>query len=119
MAPVSCVLQWRTEVCTAQEIRKPETGAGLSRYRDPFAEMRAEMDRVFDSFLGRGFLGRPSLPRAALPEFLTPDVDVHENDTEMVFEAELPGMDEKDVSIMLRDGILSLKGEKKSERDEK
>lgn len=104
----------------AQEIKKQETtGAGLPRYRDPFADMRAEMDRVFDNFLGRGFLGRPSLPRAALPEIMTPDVDIRENDKEIVFEAELAGLDEKDVSIMLRDGVLSLKGEKKSERDEK
>jgi hypothetical protein len=34
-------------------------------------------------------------------------------------EVELPGMNEKDVSVMVRNGILSLKGEKKSERDEK
>jgi HSP20 family protein len=34
-------------------------------------------------------------------------------------EAELPGMDEKDVSVTLNNGILTLKGEKKSEREEK
>lgn len=104
----------------AQEIKKPESSsAELPRVRDPFADMRAEMDRVFDSFLGRSFLRRPSLPRATLPEIMTPDVDIRENDKEIVFEAELPGMDEKDVSVMMREGILSLKGEKKSERDEK
>ena len=43
----------------AQEIKKRETsGAVAARYRDPFAEMRAEMDRVFDSFLGPSFFGR-------------------------------------------------------------
>jgi len=47
----------------AQEIKKQEPGgAAAPRYRDPFAEMRAEMDRVFDSFLGRGlFVGQPCL----------------------------------------------------------
>jgi HSP20 family protein len=81
--------------------------------------MRAEMDRVFDSFLGRGLIGRPGLSRMTMPEIVTPDVDVRENDKEIVFEVELPGMSEKDISIMVRNGILSLKGEKKSERDEK
>ena len=103
-----------------QEIKKQETGgAAVPRYWDPFAEMRAEMDRVFNSFLGRGRIGRPSLPRMTMPEIVTPDVDVRENNKEIAFEVELPGMNEKDVSVMVRNGILSLKGEKKSERDEK
>jgi HSP20 family protein len=44
---------------------------------------------------------------------------VRETDTELVVEAELPGMDEKDVSVTLNNGVLTLKGEKKSEREEK
>jgi len=93
-------------------------GAVASWYRDPFAEMRAEMDRVFDSFLGPGFFGRPSLPKMTTAERVAPEVDVHENDKEIVFEAELPGVDEKDVNVTLREGVLSLKGEKKSKREE-
>jgi HSP20 family protein len=105
----------------AQEIKKPETsGAVAARYRDPFAEMREEMDRVFDSFLGPSFFGRwPSASRAEPAEISAPKVDVRENDKELVFEAELPGIDEKNVQVTVRDGMLSLKGEKKSERDEK
>jgi HSP20 family protein len=105
----------------AQEIKKQDTsGVGMPRQRDPFAEMRAEMDRVFDSFLGRSFFGRPSLlPRLPAAEMITPDVDVRENEKEIVFEAELPGIDEKDVTVTLRERILTLKGEKKSEREEK
>ena len=87
----------------AQEIKKQETsGAAVPRYWDPFAEMRAEMDRVFNSFLGRGLIGRASLPRMTMPEIVTPEVDVSENDKEIVFEAELPGISEKDVSVMVR-----------------
>ena len=48
-----------------------------------------------------------------------PSIDVREAETELVFEAELPGMDEKDVSVTLSNGVLTLKGEKKSEREEK
>ena len=46
----------------AQDIKSTETGATpVQRYIDPFSAMRAEMDRVFDSFLGRGFTGFPRL----------------------------------------------------------
>jgi len=110
----------------AQEIKKQEAGGSVApRYRDPFAEMRAEMDRVFDSFLGRGFfggsgLGLPRLSRTEAPATLTePDVDIRENDKELVIEADMPGMEEKDIQVNLREGILTLKGEKKSQREEK
>ena len=105
----------------AQEIRKPMAGSAPgSRYRDPFAEMRAEMDRLFDTFLGRGFFGRPAPSGSAEPAVtLAPNIDIRENDKEIIVEAELPGIDEKDIQLSVRDGVLSLKGEKKSERDEK
>ena len=44
---------------------------------------------------------------------------MRETETELVVEAELPGMDEKDVSVTLNNGVLTLKGEKKAEREEK
>jgi len=105
----------------AQEIKKPEAaGTVVPRYRDPFAQMRDEMDRVFDSFLGRSLFGRPSsFPSVPVADLIAPDIDVRENDKEIIFEAELPGIDEKDVQVVVRDGVLSLKGEKKSGRDER
>jgi HSP20 family protein len=105
----------------AQEIKKQEPGrASLPRYRDPFADMRTEMDRVFDSFLGRSLFGRPAaFGRTEAATTVAPDIDISENDKEIILEAELPGIDEKDVEVIIRDGVLSLKGEKKSGRDEK
>jgi HSP20 family protein len=104
----------------AQEIKKPEAGTTpVQRYVDPFSAMRAEIDRVFDSFLGRSFGRIPALARADDSDVVTPSIDVRETETEFVIEAELPGMDEKDVSVTLNDGVLTLKGEKKSEREEK
>jgi HSP20 family protein len=104
----------------AQDIKKQETsGSSVQRYWDPFAQMRREMDRVFDSFLGREPVGWPSLSRMTTSEAVTPDVDVHETDKDIVFEVELPGMNEKDINVTVRNGVLSLTGEKKSERDEK
>jgi len=90
-----------------------------SLYLDPFSAFRAEMDSLFDSFMGglpafTDMLGTGagrSVPLAA-------HMDVRETDKEIVVEAELPGIDDKDISLSLQDGILTIKGEKKLERDE-
>lgn len=98
----------------AQEIKKQQSD--ITRYRDPFAQMRAEMDRLFENFIGRGVFGTPVQSQVTQ---LTPSIDVRENEKEIVIDAELPGMNENDVQIVVREGVVSLKGEKKSERDEK
>lgn len=108
----------------AQEIKKGETASTPApRYMDPFTAMRAEMDRVFDSFLGRGalssFARAPMATRSDDRFMMSPDIDVRETQQEFIVEAELPGLDEKDVSVTLSDGVLTIKGEKKSEREEK
>ena len=86
-----------------------------SRYQDPFQSFRTEMDRLFDSFLG----GVPSLSslRQGFPsgQMMTPTLDVKENEKEIVVKADLPGMDEKDINLTVHNGVLSLRGEKKSE----
>jgi HSP20 family protein len=104
----------------AEEIKKTEKGVTpVRRYIGPFSAMRAEMDRVFDSFLGRGF-GRFPTPAGVEQSYaVVPSIDVRETETELIVEAELPGMDEKDVSVTLNNGVLTLKGKKKAEREEK
>ena len=48
-----------------------------------------------------------------------PAVDVAEDDKAVMLTAELPGMKEEDVEVVLRDDMLTVRGEKKSEREEK
>ena len=104
----------------AQEIKNTETGpTPVQRYMDRFTAMRAEMDRVFDSFLDRGFGRFPLLSRGVESAAVTPSIDVRETATELVVEAELPKMDEKDINVTLNNGVLTLKGEKKAEHEEK
>ncbi len=94
---------------------------GDTRGRAGFALefLAAQMDRVFDAFLGRGFGRSNALSRSEWSDAVVPSIDVRERENELVVEAELPGMDEKDVSVTLSNGVLTLKGEKKSEREEK
>jgi HSP20 family protein len=81
----------------------------------PFWSLQREIDRLFDDFT-HGF---PSLSSAAGGQELMPAMDVTETNTEIEVTAELPGLEEKDVQINLADNVLTIRGEKKSERDEK
>lgn len=80
----------------------------------PFTSLQREIDRLFDDFT-RGF---PSFSRGVAPA-LVPSMDVTETDKEIEITAELPGLEEKDVQVNVADNILTIKGEKKVEKEEK
>lgn len=88
-----------------------------ARPGDIFDSMRHEMNRLFDSF-DRGGAGWPSLLRGG-GGTTGLDVDVRDEGTCLVIEAEIPGVEEKDVSVTLADGLLTIAGEKKTEKEEK
>jgi HSP20 family protein len=79
-----------------------------------FDRIRKEMDRLWDSFLE----GRP-MRRAEEGREWLPSLDVSETKNDLVIKAELPGMDPKDIDISLGNGFLTIKGEKKQEKEEK
>jgi len=78
-------------------------------------EARKEFDQVFHRFFGHHLA--PNGDGAAMT--WSPRVDVSENDKVFVVKADLPGVDPKDVDISIRDGVLLVKGEKKTEKEEK
>jgi HSP20 family protein len=82
---------------------------------DPFAAFRREMDRLFESF-GRD-IGWPTGDNRSAA--MTPSIDVSETESEIKIDADLPGVDEKDVDVVISDNVLTIKGEKKAEREEK
>ncbi len=92
----------------------------------PFERLRQEIDRLFDDF-GWGswppfrrslFAGEP-LFRRALTRATMPAVDVVESEKAYEITAELPGMDEKNIEVKVTDGGLTIKGEKREEKEEK
>ncbi|MFL5295628.1 MAG: Hsp20/alpha crystallin family protein [Phenylobacterium sp.] len=94
-------------------------GRSLSPFgRDPFTGFRREMDRLFDDFFApmepRSFAGGNGGALAAL----TPSIDLHETDQAYELTAELPGLEQKDVELTLRDNALILSGEKRQERND-
>jgi HSP20 family protein len=84
---------------------------------DPFLQMRREMNRLFDDVFG-GF-GLPSLFGPSLRQMaMAPKIDVSETDNEIQVTAEMPGIDQNDVQVLLEDDRLIIRGEKKEEREE-
>jgi HSP20 family protein len=89
----------------------------IARPRDIFSAMRDDMDRLFQRFE----FGYPRFPAAfgQMERMAVPELDVRESADAITVEAELPGVDEKDVSVTLANGILTIRGEKKQEKDQK
>lgn len=86
---------------------------------DSFRDFQRQMNRLFEDFLGEFPLAEREGGPEWAPAAFAPRVDVSETDTEVKVSAELPGMDEKDISVELQDDVLTLRGEKKSEQEEK
>jgi len=84
---------------------------GLTSAFNPFMSLQREVDQLFDDFT-RGW---PSVGANQL----VPSTDVTETDKEIQITAELPGLEEKDVQINVADNVLTIKGEKKAEKEEK
>jgi HSP20 family protein len=84
-------------------------------YEHPFLSLQREIDRLFDDF-GRGF---PSFGTREFSRDLMPAIDVTETDGEIEVTAELPGLEEKDVQINVADNVLTIRGEKKAEKEDK
>jgi HSP20 family protein len=97
----------------------------LEREERPFESFRREieslhrdMDRLFDGLWGEGF-GTSLLPEYWARQEVVPQLDVAEDDTAFHINIELPGLDEKDVDLTLSDRTLTIRGEKKEDKETK
>lgn len=111
---------------------EPETQSGQRALTAPrsqwsLMDLHSEVDRLFDDFArGFGWPGlrrsffedRPSGRESAIPSPST-RVNVVETDSAYEIEAELPGLDQKDIELKVSDGVLTLSGERKAEQEQK
>src|SRR5256714_5776405 len=72
----------------------------------PIFGLRREIDRLFEDTFGRE------------GGTFTPAVDIKENEQEISLEIELPGLKPENVEVMADNGVLTIRGEKQSERKE-
>jgi HSP20 family protein len=94
----------------------------------PFEGLRREVDRLIEDF-GNGFFRAPAIRSAFSVEpfwrgemslgATAPAVNVAETDDAYEITAELPGLDEKNIDVKLANGVLTIKGEKREEKEEK
>jgi HSP20 family protein len=106
-----------------------KTGSSLAEFGrdwDPFASLHRDMDQLFGAL--RGSLMRSPFGsgsdlepyfRRATGQGAAPAVDIVETDKQYELTAELPGLDPSQIDVKLANGRLTIKGEKKEEREEK
>lgn len=107
---------------TPVEVKK----ATPARTPDVWQSFRGEMDRLFDRFAGgfglpafrRMFDIEPAWRTESSFSFSAPAVDVTEDDKAYTITAELPGLEEKNIDVAVSGDMLTLKGEKRYEKDE-
>ncbi|RWC97961.1 MAG: Hsp20/alpha crystallin family protein [Mesorhizobium sp.] len=87
--------------------------------RDPFLSLHREVNRLFDDVF-RGFdSSLPAFGRASSFGSGWPSVEISDGEKAVKVTAEVPGLEEKDIEVLLDDGVLTLKGEKRSEMEDK
>lgn len=97
------------------EKRKTNNNTQLSHrntFADTFEQIQDEMNRMFDHFFN------DTEGRLASTSF-NPCCDIEETDQAYLLKVELPGMEEKDIDVSVKDNVLTIKGEKKEEKEKK
>ncbi|MFN3231302.1 MAG: Hsp20/alpha crystallin family protein [Alphaproteobacteria bacterium] len=92
----------------------------------PLTGLRDQIDRLFEDFdwsrprFGKSLIDfEPFTGTESRIGIKLPAVDLIEDDGHYVMTAEMPGITEKDIEVALSEGVLTVKGEKKHEREEK
>lgn len=81
----------------------------------PFQLLWQDINRTFDNFFNE-FGERPF---GLDTDSFSPSLNMTENDSAFIVEAEVPGVDEEDIDVTLTQNMLTIKGEKKAEQEEK
>ncbi len=84
---------------------------------DPFRDLNMLQDRMNRLFDDAGSTWRTDEPAATTS--WSPSVDIFETEGEIVVKAELPGIDRKDIQLNLENNVLSLRGERKFQKETK
>jgi HSP20 family protein len=84
------------------------------RRRDPFTALQREINDLFD----RDFWDFGNMP-SLFDEGFSPAIDVKDHENRLEVRCDLPGVDKDDVDVTVSDNVLTVKGEKKGETEDK
>lgn len=84
----------------------------------PFYSLQRQMNSLFDDFFSGFDMVPRSLKTGGFASFI-PSVDVKESDKEFTIRAELPGVEEKDIEVTVANDAITIKGEKREEKEDK
>lgn len=87
--------------------------SALKKYSSQFEEM----EQMFNDFFKQRFFAPAWMPHFKFPELadVSTSVDMFEEGDNLVIKAELPGMKKEDINVDLKDGVITISGQKKSE----
>ena len=113
------------EAATKMPLRNEGKAADRPAEWRPFESLRREVDRLFEDFqlgswrlpFGHGLFDVQPLWRGEIGK--GPSVDIVDTDKAYEITAELPGMDESNIDVKYADGTLTIKGEKRGDKEEK
>ena len=113
----------KVPVTTDRKTEAPPTAMQMWR---PFESLRREVDRLFDDFHMSPFRLPFRRPAFDIEPFWAPEswvavpaVDFVERDNAFEVHADLPGLDEKNIEVKVANGVLTIKGEKEENKEEK
>jgi HSP20 family protein len=115
------------ETETKLPVGKEEKGTDRPAEWRPFESLRREVDRLFEDFqlgswrspFGRSVFDIQPFWRGEIGWGKAPAVDIVDKGNAFEITAELPGMDESNIDVKFSDGTLTIKGEKRDEKEEK
>jgi HSP20 family protein len=115
------------EAATKLPVRTEEKKTDRPTEWRPFESLRREVERLFDDFqvgswrspFGRTVFDVEPFRRSEIGWGKAPAVDIVDKDKAYEITAELPGLDENNIDVKFADGTVTIKGEKRDEKEEK
>jgi HSP20 family protein len=92
---------------------------GSSREVSPLNTLQREMNRLFESFFSDDWSLQPFGSWGLMEREFTPRINVSESEREVRVTCELPGVDEKHIDVSVTRNLLTIRGEKRDEKEEK
>jgi len=110
---ITDMIPWKRKESEYEEGERP-----LATREDPMLTFQQQMNRMFDDFFRGWGIEAFGTTREGWDVF-SPRVDVTETDNKIKVSAELPGLSQEDVDVSLSRNVLTIRGEKRQEREQR